>query len=360
MITIKTAKLQEMVARVVKGASNNKLIPLTGLMAIELKNNVLTLQTTDATNYLYIKDNVEGDDFYVVVPVEVFSKLIARFTCDVTKLEVTDNYLKVVGNGTYKIELPLDENGSFIKYPNPVDFDYVVESNDYIKRTTIETILTTEKSALAVTLENPCYTGYYAGDCVVATDTYKIASLAVKLFKTSKLISPEMMNLLSVMTADNIGVYEHDNKLLFYSPDCVVYGTVMEGIEDYAIDAINTLVASEFSSMCRLSKTTLLQVLDRLSLFVEVYDKNGIYLTFTKDGLMITSKASSGTEIIPYIESKDDFADYDYTCCIDITMLTSQIKSQIGDVVELYYGDDTAIKMIDGDCTQVIALLEDE
>ncbi len=357
MMKVNTTKLQEMVARAVKGASNNKLIPLTSLMAIKLKDNQLTMQTTDATNYLYITSEVEGDDFYVVVPVEAFSKLIARLTCDTVTLQVTDDYLKVVGNGTYKIELPLDEDGSMIKYPDPVASIEEYTVDEYINLSTVQTILATEKSALAVTLENPCYTGYFAGNSVVATDTYKIASLSEKLFKTSKLISPEMMNLLAVMTADKIAVTEKDNTLIFKTDDCVVYGPTMEGIEDYAIDAITELVESEFPSMCRLSKLTMLQVLDRLSLFVGAYDKNGVYLTFTEDGLVITSKASSGTELIPYIENKDFI---EYTCCIDITMLISQIKSQIGDVVELYYGDDTAIKMVDGNCTQVIALLEDE
>ena len=53
-IIIKTTTLQEMIAKAIKGASNNKLIPLTSLMAIEVKDKVLTLTTTDATNYLYI------------------------------------------------------------------------------------------------------------------------------------------------------------------------------------------------------------------------------------------------------------------------------------------------------------------
>ena len=40
-LSINTVLLQEMVSRAMKGASQNKLIVLTGLMAIELKNNQL-------------------------------------------------------------------------------------------------------------------------------------------------------------------------------------------------------------------------------------------------------------------------------------------------------------------------------
>ena len=60
--TMNTVKLQDMVAKAMKGASNNKLIPLTNLMAIQLKDHKLTLITTDATNFLYImEDKVAGD-----------------------------------------------------------------------------------------------------------------------------------------------------------------------------------------------------------------------------------------------------------------------------------------------------------
>ena len=56
-LTINAVKLQEMVSRASKGVGNNKLIPITSLNCIEVKDNVLTLITTDATNYLYITDS---------------------------------------------------------------------------------------------------------------------------------------------------------------------------------------------------------------------------------------------------------------------------------------------------------------
>ena len=55
-LTINTSTIQNMVAKSMKGAPCNKMIPLTSLMAIELKDNVLTLITTDSTNYLYVRE----------------------------------------------------------------------------------------------------------------------------------------------------------------------------------------------------------------------------------------------------------------------------------------------------------------
>lgn len=357
-MTINTSTLQGMVAKAMKGASCNKMIPLTGLMAIELKANRLTLTTTDATNYLYVReDKVEGEDFYVVVQAEMFAKLISKLTCEKVSLELKDNTLMVKGNGKYSIELPLDEEGELIKYPHPLGGKTFVGDTATVNLSTIKLILNTAKAALADTLEVPCYTGYYVGSKVVATDTYKICGIDIQLWDEPALISPEMMNLLDIFTEEKIAVYRDDNIIVFNTTNCTVYGTLMDSIDDYQFDAIDGLLEQGFDSSCKITKSALLQLLDRLALFVSPYDKNGVYLTFTRDGLQIESKQANSVETISYVES-DNF--HDFTCCVDIEMLHSQVKANTGDGITIHYGEDNAIKIADGNVVQVIALLEDD
>lgn len=367
-LTIKTITLQEMVVRAVKGASNNKLIPLTSLMAIELKKNKLTLTTTDATNYLYIiEDNVQGDDFYVVVEVDKFSKLIARMTCDTITMKLTKNVLNVVGNGTYNIDIVLDEDGSVIEFPNklnglPKDFKKKKKTYD-VNMATILTILNSVKPSIDVmegantVSGNICYTGYYVADKVVATNTMKMTCMNVEVFDEARLISPEMMNLLAVMMAEKIKVETYNDVVIFSTSDCVVYGTIMEGIEDYAIDDIMGLIETDFKFMCVMPKAPLMQLLSRLSLFVGDYDNNAITMTFAKDGLQISSQSSNGVEIIEYKDSKKFKA---FTCKIDINMLFVQLKALEADTVELWYGLDNAIKLVDGSVTHILSLAFDD
>ena len=354
-LSIKTVVLQDMVGRVSKGASQDKLLPLTGLMAIQAKDNVLTLMTTDASNTLYIRGEIKSDDFHCVVPVEQFSKLISRITSENVTFELANNILTVTGNGHYDIELPLDENGESIVYPNPLDsLDDEYETAE-VNLSTVKTILNTNKAALAVTLESPVYTGYYVGDRVVSTDTYKICGYDAKLFDEPILISPEMMNLLDVMAQDKIEVRIFKDTLEFITNDCIVFGHKMEGIDEFAIDAIEELLDEEFESSCKVNKSDMLALLDRISLFVGAYDDKAIIVTFTEDGIDISSKQSNGVELIPYTESKSFKA---YTCTISIDILTQQIKANSADVIEIQYGNDRSIKIVDGNITQVIALLE--
>ena len=359
-ITLKTEKLQELVSRSIKGCANNKMIPITGLMSIELSEHRLTLATTDATNYLFIsEDKIDGEDFSVVVQAETFSKLISRMTSENVTLELVGEYLNVKGNGDYKIELPLDEEGEPIKFPRPLDSVDIktVEANYTVKLTTIRQLLTVNKPALETSADGSCYTGYYSGESVVTTDSYKICGTGIKLFDEPILIRPEMMDLLDVMSSEDVRVYIDNDTIIFATPDCVVYGKTLEGIEDYQIDAISGLLDLDFPSECSMSKDLLLQALDRLSLFVGPYDKNGIYLTFTREGMLISSKKSSGTEIIPYKTSKDF---NEFTCCINIEMLQSQIKAHTLDEITVQYGLDNALKIVDGNVTQIIAFIEDD
>lgn len=357
-LSIKTVVFQEMMSKAIKGASQNKLIPLTSLMAIQLKSGKLSIITTDASNYLYIiQDKVEGDDFYVVVYAEQFSKLISKLTSDNVNIELEDKILNIQANGTYKIELPLDENGELIQYPDPVSETSITGEVKTINLATVKTILNVNKASLAMTMEEPAYTGYYVGDKVVSTDTYKICGLKVKLFDEPVLISPETMNLLDVMTEEKIEAYIQDDILEFVTKNCIVYGHKMEGVEDYAIDAINGLLDEKFKSSCKVNKTDMLALLDRISLFVGVYDNRAITLTFTEQGIDISSKQSNGIETIKYIESKKFKA---FTCMIDIVMLTDQVKANESETIEIQYGNEKSIKIVDDKVTQVIAFLDDE
>ena len=362
---INTAEFQEMVAKATKGASADNNFFISQLMSITLKDNVLTLTTTDTTNYLYIrKEKVAGDDFSVVVPVEKFSKLISKLTCENVTLEVVDSKdelakLVVKGNGNYSIELPYDEEGDLVEFPDPIaNTEDDTEFNEVTwKLSTVRLILTTAKAALMTGTEAPQYTGYYCGDRVVATDTYKICGIDIPMFDEAKLIPSELMNLLELMTSEDINVQYNDDTFIFSSNGVDVYGHTLDGIDDFQFEAISSLLDEQFESSCKVEKSALLQMLGRISLFVDVFDKNSVYLTFTKDGLAVSSKQDSGEELIPYKESQNFKP---FTCCLDIELFKTQVKASPSDVIEMLYGKDTSLKFVDGTVKQILALADDD
>lgn len=360
-LTINTTELKEMVSKAEKGASNNKLLPITCLMGISYADK-FTLTTTDGTNYLCVTKDMQApvnEAVEVAVAVDRFAKLIARMTCEQISIEVVDDYLQVSGNGTYKIELPYDENGAVVKYKNPADklVNSVVSEEGTITTATVRQIITSVKPSLSVTSEVPCYMNYYVGNKVVGTDTYTIADLEYKMFEQPRLISSELMNLLS-LTNDAQPKYTiyTDGNIKFEASDCQIYGRCADGLDEYAISAIDKLINKSFASSCEISKDAILQLLDRLMLFVAPYDKNGVTLTFTETALLVESLNSSGVEQINYLR-RDNVVPATYT--IDVQVLQAQIKASLGTNVEIHWGADSAIKLNSGKLVQILALLED-
>lgn len=360
-LIINTTELKEMVSKAEKGAGNNKLLPITSLMGISYADK-FTLTTTDGTNYLCVTKDMQApvnEAFEVAVAVDRFAKLIARMTCEQVSIEIIDNYLQVSGNGTYKIELPYDENGVVVKYKNPADklVNLKVAEEGTITTATVKQIITSVKPSLSVTSDVPCYMHYYVGDKVVGTDTYTIADLEYKMFEQPVLISVELMNLLS-LTNDaqpRYTVYA-DGNIKFGANDCQIYGRCADGLDEYAISSIDKLINKSFVSSCEISKDAILQLLDRLMLFVAPYDKNGVTLTFTEDALLVESLNSSGVEQINYLRM-DNVVPATYT--IDIQVLQAQIKASLGTNVEIHWGADSAIKLNSGKLVQILALLEE-
>lgn len=356
-LKIKTPVLQEMVAKAVKGAGNNKMIPLTSLMCIKLEGGELSITTTDATNYLtLLHHKVTGDDFYVVLQADLFNKLVSKTSSEFVELTLNENSLQFKGNGKYTIDLPLDEEGNLIRFPEYV-FNHDAEKTG-TKLSTFKLILAVNKAALADTMEAPCYTGYYFGDkAIITSDLYNICYTATKVFDVVRLYPSELISLLGVMTEENLTIQHDENKVLFTTDNCTIYGQAMDSIDDFAVNEITGLVEQEFPSMCKLPRQELISVLDRLSLFITQHDRNGVDLLFTQEGLVISSKRSTGSELVKFAESKGFMP---FKCLADVESLRSNIAAQNGESIELWYGLEQALKFKNGIVTQIVALLDDE
>lgn len=353
--TIGTQRLQAMINKAVRGAGCNKLIPMTSLIAIKLQDGTLTMTTTDATNYLSLVEmNVVGDDFYVAVQADLLAKLVARLTCDEVTFEVTDNSLEIIGNGKYQIELELEDDGTIVKLPNPIETFEKTNKIGETNSAVVTTVLTSIKPALAATMDYPWYTCYYVSDKITATDTFTVANCSQGFLDEPRLISGILMDLLGLFNG-NITAYANEDKILFESEDGVVYGTISSGIEHYSIDDIYALVDQEFDSSCKVVKSSLLNLLDRIALFVGVYDDDKITLSFGNDGLTITS--SYANEKIAYTDSTNAV---EFVCQTDINTLIPIVKAQTGSEFTIEYGEENAIKIVDGDIISVVALLTED
>ena len=124
MIKIKTDMFKALLSNAVKVCSFDKMLPLTELIELKIEDNMLFIKTTDNINTLILKQPLEGenDNMRVVVDANLINNLVNKITTEFTELLLTDNTLLITGNGTYNLELRVDESGEIIKFPE-VSYD---------------------------------------------------------------------------------------------------------------------------------------------------------------------------------------------------------------------------------------------
>lgn len=353
---ISSERLKEAVNTAGKGCGFNKLIPLTELIGIQLKDGKLKLYSTDMTNFLTVTvDKVSGEDTNICVEAEKFTKLVSKITSSEIELNINEDYLVVKGNGVYKLPIIMDEEG-IVEFPQ--NKEIVINSGE-VKLTSVLSAYNINKNALAKTLEQPCLTGYYCGEKVISTDSVVITFNNFSMFGKDfepMLISPQMMYLLTLNNEENIKFGVDGESLVFSTDNIEIRGPKLSGIEDYPIEPINKYLDVNFESKCKISKQLVLDVLDRLSLFISQYYKNGAYFTFGRKGLKIYSKKDASVETVNYIES-DNFISF--TCLVDIVMLKEQLQACPEDTITVWYGNENALKIETGNIIQIIALLDD-
>lgn len=363
MFKVPAEAFKIMVAKAARGASCNKIVPVTSLIQINLTSGTLCLSTTDTENTLEVyRSGVDGKDMEAVVGVELFSKLIAKQTCDVITINPKKDYLEVKGNGVYKVPLVMDEEG-VVQFP---EFTFKKKGKgETVNLTSIQQIVDVNSASVSTNADKSELCAYYvhvkAGsdvdldDAVLSTNEEVVCYNRFKFLKERAFLTPVMLDLLTLNTAEKIQCFRNDGWLLFETEDIVLHGPEHDGIDDFPLATLVGLDEEEFPSSCEVSKAALQSVLDRLALFIEAYDKNGAHLNFTKDGLQITSKQSSSDEILKYRKSENFAA---VKVLADIPLLKAEVDSTPGETVTISYGSETAIAISSGNVKKIIALLE--
>lgn len=356
-LLIATKTLQDMVNKSLKAVSNNKLIPITGLMSIVLESGILKITTTDADNILVIsKDGINGENFNVTIQADIFSKLVSKITVKDTKLFLNENSLNVQGNGNYNLDIPLDEEGGIINFIPLANLKEPIQEFD-IKTDLLKEIIMENKISVAKTMEMPFLTGFYFGDKVITTDSYLASINDHNIFKQQILLPAELMDLVSIIPEDKVHVKMDDTHIVFESNTIMVQGNLMDEIEKYPVKAMDTFYKEKFKNRIKINKNVLLEALDRIDLFVSAYDEDTVILNFTKDKLILSSGKSNSAESIEYIEKDKEEP---YICKIDIELFKSQLTVNKDENIELYYGSEFMIKLVSDKLTQVIVLTKED
>lgn len=353
-LKIKTAVLQDMMNKAVKGVGNDKAMPLTQLMGVEVDDGYLCLTTTDGENFLTVFDKPEEvvDPAAFCVSADMFSKLVLKTTSEFINLTLEKNVLKVKGNGTYTFPLSSDEEGDLVSIPHvTLKGLQGVEELGEIDAKDFKEIYSIGKTTIATNNAERVFTGFYLDKNGVVTATAAKATFTKKVITQKPLLlSNALMALATLINTEKVKFHLFENKLVITGKGLAVCGVCMPELDDYPIESISEFVASEFKSNVKLNKTALTNVLDRVGLFIGAYDKNGVSFNFGENGVIVADLHGAASELLKTEGKVDPFA-----VTLDIQSLRDMLSVNPDDAISLDYGKPEAVRVSFGNTVQVLS-----
>lgn len=345
-------------SKVYRGVGNNKLLPLTSMMCLELEDGVLTLRTYDGENFVIVQDKEDvvavDEKFYAVVNADVINKLISKITKEFVEFTVAnDGTLLISGNGNYRIEVIYD-NGMMLKYPDAIaDFNKMAQESYTINKEVLAKSVKINESSAAKTREIVAHTGAYFGKEIITTDSVLACIVNSNLVKGKNLLfSYSSLHLYDLFENEKLELKVAGNNFMISCNMVTVVGKFLDGIEDYPATQVLSLIDGEMDSV-EINVTELKEVLDRLDIFVGEYDNNGIKINFAENLLTLTSLSNNATEIIKLKQPSTK----PFTASVALEPLKIQLASITDQNVWLDYGTDTMVRLRSTGATYILALL---
>ena len=352
-LKIKNAVLQDMVNKAIKGAGNDKVMPITELMGVEVVGQDLYLTTTNGDNFLTVYDKVEAadGDFAACIRADVFAKLITKTTAEFVHLKFENNVLTVKGNGTHNIPAATDEDGELVQIEQAgipagaAVTEYTAKAKD------LKDAFAIGKTALATNNSTECFTGFYFYENgTVTSDGGKAAFTKKQIFKSPVLLRSSFMNLVPLFGGEDVKVVETENNVLLHAPGVKAVGNKMAQVAEFPIESIVQFTEVEFPHTVKLNKTALLNVLDRVALFIGQYDRNGVRFNFGPKGVLITDLKASSSELL---KAEGDLKEFSFV--LDVNSFKDMLSVNTDEAVKLSYGNEQAVKIEFDDTVQVLA-----
>ena len=332
----------------------SKLLEITNYYELDFSVEGISLRATDGVNFITINHPMKCDEqMSVIVKADQFSKLINKTTKDTVGLKLMDKYLEVKGNGTYKVEIVSDE-----VYPT-LDID--ADKEFMITYTTLSNaIIDGAKAKSTSPNEGALYSYLLRDNQIITADAIKVYSTELDgeyLDDVELLIPPTLATLLQSIDVENIvfKVNKDCTLLRAIGQNVIITGALQEGAAEYP--NIVPLLAGKYPHICEVDVKEVLQALDRLNLFVSLYDRGIIDLVFT-DVNMTISTSSKSLETIEYTKGID--LPEPFIISVDGGYLKDLFSAVDEPSVKIEFGVDETIKLCTKNSTMLLAVADEE
>lgn len=346
---MEVGKLGTMMGLATKASGNGKFLPITAYALIKLEDGELSITCTNMANYITVTEKgVEGENGICIVHADKLNKLIQKTTVPELKFEQKGDVLEIRGNGVYRLPV-LDE-----KYPT-YTFNEEMQGKT-LKVADLKGAFLVNRSAVSKDMATPYLTGYSVSNKCITTDGVKMCINDVNIGGEDALLLPqELVDLLEVLEGEEVSVQHDENKLMFKTGNITIFGTELSNKEEYP--EVSGILEFEFPYDVEVNKGELLAVLDRILIFTNPFDNNGVKLIFRKDDLQISDLKENNVEVLAYTKGT---CDKDVELIVNIAFLISLANVVQTEAVHIFFGNPICIKIQDGSVTEILCLMSVE
>lgn len=351
---INTNKLRNMLGHITKVKANPLLEISNYIQLVCDKDGSMKINATDGDNHITVFEDGEYDESIdYIVKTDQFVSLINKTTTENVTLTAKENYLEVKGNGTYKVELVQGEI-----YP-----DHKIETNGALKiddcvAYNLKHGLNVGKNVKSQTAADGCLFGYlFRNNHIITADAIKVNASDFDCQGLEVLIPPSLANLVQTLSSEKVNIIHdvNNNSIMFKSKNIVISGTLMEGVEEYP-ESILPMIEETQPSLCVVDTQEFLKALNRIGLFIDIYDMNTLQIAFVGD--LITLQTVGGS--VESITTKDSPRHEDIVYEVNIKYLQDLVSSVDSPTIDIEYGNPDLIKIVSDKDQMLLSTLDNE
>lgn len=345
---INTSEMKKLLAKVQAGMGNGKVLPITDYIEILVEDETLYMTSTTLNTYVTVDTEVEqSTEGAAVVKGAQLIKLVNKTTRKSMEFNVIDEEMHIKGNGQYSLPILQEEFPSYEF--GTADEEITLPVGEF------QNIFEINKSSIAQEMLMPCLTGYNMGETCITTNSVKMCINETPVFDNRVLIPQEVAALTKLLSGDNVLVQVSGGSILIEGDNTTIFGSVLEGIDDYP--DITGILGLEFDGKIELKTEAVISVLERLDIFADFLNVNGVVIRFEDTALRFTDLQGKNEETMGYDDPADLLVGEEIK--LNLKYLIDILKAVDTDTFELHYGNENLIKIISGSVKHFLSVLDE-
>ena len=350
---LKLDKFQEACSDILFAVDNKNASLFTETLELVVEDSLLKLNVTNRDYFVTVVfDELEDidNDFKAAVNAKLFLSLISKITSPTIELFAEENYIKIKGNGDYKLPMIYNQ-GELLSLPK-IDINNVTNTMT-IDSDILQSILTFNSKELQRGIPVKDVQRYYyvdekgaitftSGACVNNFELEKpikmlLSDKVVKLFKLFKNSGAVNFTIGQDPLSDDI----IQTKVKFETDNVVLTAKLSDSslVSSVPVDAIRGMATKDYLYSIVLHKKELSQALSRLMLFNDGAKNYGKF-DFSKNSLVISDWSSDNKESITYTNECSNLESY--SALLNTDNLNMIISGCDEEYITLCFGDGKA------------------